>query len=855
MIATVLYGLIAIGLASAGGYAVLTFFEASKTMSTGADNTSRLSVAAQMIRSNLRPAVGTGELYPPAGFLDPAVGYTTLPQWLAIQDRSASGIPFLYCPIVASGLTVLPSGYTANAVTASGYTAPVKFPSGTTYAVTTVTSNVTTASQPYVVNSVINDGGLTPTILTDTNLTNQGVIAIIIAAAGTSTAPPQCSSVTYDTTNGFTAAGGVVRVVTTGFTKATEVAASREVVLYADVDSNLPPPASRGSNAGLAPENPTSLVDALALVSSFNLKTATISMADGTYALTTDPFSFTQENTGVNLRLEKTEAGTVTINTTAIATTNSSGFVGPEIDFIQLATDSIIISGNLTVSNGAKATFTNSSITNLFATRADVILDGTYSGRVMNVENGTLTTTQSSAPTLTAAAPATTPLSLQNSTWTIGRSSSFIINCSGIQDEENIVATDSKIAMGLGSTLTINPARNSSGSVAFNAIDLFATTVLNGSNAGGTIVRSVTADNANGYENTFLAASQKSDIRGLILNFAASICTTGRAPRTAILVRAGSSIVSTDTNMTLCSRNETLIVEKGSNFVLSGVGTNRTLSISSIGSVTATTGIRVSGGSRVTLDSIGTIAIGNNVGRAFNISNSDVKISGDTVQTLTITSAVGITPADMGNIYITNGSLTVGPFVTMNSGFSTMAAAGTRTGITVDKGGKFTLKPNSSLTFTDSVNPETVGIDVVSPSAEVNIFGNIAYSQSATALNAITIDYPFGGRFFGDTTTIGSASPLAPLFVIRANAPVTLYGNAVTLFLSAPTLPCVGVTFFASARTAAGVTTQTNLRLTPPVATAPQLATVTAYDTFLNTNRLPVETYNSYIMGTGMACN
>ncbi|HAU29507.1 MAG TPA: hypothetical protein DCW68_05280 [Rhodospirillaceae bacterium] len=251
MITVVLYALIAIGLAGAAGYAVMSFFEASQTTTHVQENMSRMETVVSTLRANLRAVAMDGVALPPMG--DTPVGdYTGVPGWIGVPDRTPWNVRYAYCPY--SPDTAL-----------SGVMESVVMPDGDSYEV-----NLQTAGdgRDYVLRSE------SPTI---SGLpSGAGILALVVSSGPKSPIPPSCADVRYE--NGqFVVAGGSVKAVTTGIAFTQKVFSSTsKVTLYVD---------AAGTGQGSSSADPADLATAISIWQTVHPRVMEIVMAPGVYAL------------------------------------------------------------------------------------------------------------------------------------------------------------------------------------------------------------------------------------------------------------------------------------------------------------------------------------------------------------------------------------------------------------------------------------------------------------------------------------------------------------------------------------------------------------------------------------------
>ena len=235
MIGIVLYSLIAIGLAAAAGYAVMSFFEASQTTTLAQENMARLETVAASVRANLRAVKLDGIALPPMGNT-PAGDYTGVPNWIGVPDRSPWNVRYAYCPYAPFDYDATPGD-----------------PLDTTGQV--CMTGACAVAQKYNVNIRTMEGGRA--YVTAGKPPVDGVVAFIISAAQKATAMPRCDQVVADGRGGYTVPGGSVKAITTGIAYTQRVfSSSSKVTMYA---------AAAGTGQGSSPDDPTTLDAAMSI--------------------------------------------------------------------------------------------------------------------------------------------------------------------------------------------------------------------------------------------------------------------------------------------------------------------------------------------------------------------------------------------------------------------------------------------------------------------------------------------------------------------------------------------------------------------------------------------------------------
>ena len=141
MVSVVIYGIIAIALAGAAGYAILTLTSTSQETTQLTENQVRLEQAVTALRGNLRALTADGTLYVPAGQIGTGTyAYNQLPSFLGVVGSSPWGTPFLYCPISSINSSLSPTTSATITSTSNSYTVSAY-------------NSATTSNQSYVVST------------------------------------------------------------------------------------------------------------------------------------------------------------------------------------------------------------------------------------------------------------------------------------------------------------------------------------------------------------------------------------------------------------------------------------------------------------------------------------------------------------------------------------------------------------------------------------------------------------------------------------------------------------------------------------------------------------------------------
>jgi hypothetical protein len=265
MVSVVIYGIIAIALAAAAGYALLVFSSTTQQTTQVQENSIRLDQAVNALRASLLALDNTGTLFAPYGSTSGA--YMQLPASLGAVSSSPWGTPFEYCPvslISSTGLTTTPQTVTG---VSSSYTA-------------NVSQGPLTNNNYYVITT-----SSTPPNLS--TAANYGYVAFIVSSLTAGQPVPDCSAISISST-GVSVTGGSVRGVTAGFTFTQRVIASTDrMEIY--VGTGGASYTGTGDNTGRDIHNLTTLPNALAMYEALQPRLTEIYLTGGgTYSLIQD---------------------------------------------------------------------------------------------------------------------------------------------------------------------------------------------------------------------------------------------------------------------------------------------------------------------------------------------------------------------------------------------------------------------------------------------------------------------------------------------------------------------------------------------------------------------------------------
>jgi hypothetical protein len=273
MVSVVIYGIIAIALAAAAGYALLVFSSTTQQTTQVQENSVRMEQAVNALRASLLALDGTGTLFAPMGYNPGTTGsYTQLPTSLGAVSSSPWGTPFEYCPVSLVSTTGLTTTAQTVTGTTSSYTANVYQASATGNNYYVITTNA-------------------PTQLTNlATAASYGYVAFIVSSLSAGSNPPDCSAIMISST-GVAVPGGSVRGVTAGFPFTQRVIASTDrMEIYVGT-------AATGDTTGRDINNLTTLANAVAMWQALQPRLTDIYLTGGgTYTLSQDINAQTSRN-------------------------------------------------------------------------------------------------------------------------------------------------------------------------------------------------------------------------------------------------------------------------------------------------------------------------------------------------------------------------------------------------------------------------------------------------------------------------------------------------------------------------------------------------------------------------------
>lgn len=331
------------GVVIAAVFAGVTFLQGLRSAQEIQITKQRLIETAARIQSQARYI--SGYIAPPQGSTGSSpYGYNQVPTWISSYARSASGVPFLYCPYAISDV--------------SGTTASITVPSGSTYSIK-YTNSTTTISQNYVT------GGSTAPAGSPSN-----TIGLLVAAAPHSNQPPDCSSISTASDGTPIITGGIVVPIVNDYSNKMRMATSpTEFRIYVNSSAS-------GDGTGRNTSNYATIATATALITSAKPAEVTMVFPAGTFTVCTDASTCAALlSYGGRVQLEGAAYNTTTFNATNLSIDETS--------ILNLRTSKLSDSGTLTVYGQLQLDNADLSTTSgLKITGGEV--KGYYNGRTIN---------------------------------------------------------------------------------------------------------------------------------------------------------------------------------------------------------------------------------------------------------------------------------------------------------------------------------------------------------------------------------------------------------------------------------------------------------------------------------------
>ncbi len=242
--------IILIGIIGGGTLNIIQLFKQQGQQSASTITRERLDEAAQAIIENTYASASSTAygFYPPAADKLSGIAYSTIPTWLSLTSRNATGVPFAYCPF--SNVT---SGTKSQTVTKAD---------GTTYAVAE-TILYSGATRKFVT-------------VSDAAPSNAADAIAIIAAPANNITPPSCATVDA---NGQIA-GAYTRIITRQDLR------QRQLRIAQAAEKIFVAPSATGDGSGHSPSNRLTLNQSLDYLKLFEPSGIRLELATGTHTLT-----------------------------------------------------------------------------------------------------------------------------------------------------------------------------------------------------------------------------------------------------------------------------------------------------------------------------------------------------------------------------------------------------------------------------------------------------------------------------------------------------------------------------------------------------------------------------------------
>ena len=231
-----------------GIFAGVTFLQSVRSTVEAQITRQRLLDTAVLVQAQARYV--SGKLALPQGSTGSSpYPYNQVPSWVSPNAKSASGVPFLYCPYRSSGDT--------------GTASTVTLPDATTYAVK-YTSSASTLSANYVT------GGDAPP-----GAAPAGTLGLLIAPSPQSFNTPNCDDIAAQSDGTITVSGGLVAVIQDNYLNRMKVATSAsELRFYIAA-------AATGDGSGRDTNNYITIGNAMALINYAKPAQATLVIPSG----------------------------------------------------------------------------------------------------------------------------------------------------------------------------------------------------------------------------------------------------------------------------------------------------------------------------------------------------------------------------------------------------------------------------------------------------------------------------------------------------------------------------------------------------------------------------------------------
>lgn len=308
------------GIVIAAIFAGVTFLQGVRSAQEIQITKQRLVETAARIQSQARYINGYIAL-PQGSTGSSPYGYNQVPTWISSYARSASGVPFEYCPYAISDV--------------SGTSANITMPSSATYSIK-YTNNASTISQNYVTGGSTAPAGAP-----------SGTIGLLIAAAPQSNQPPNCSSISASADGTPVVTGGIVVPIQDNFLNKMKMAtAPTDLRIYVAA-------AGTGDGTGRDTNNYATPTTAMNLISYAKPAQVTLYLTAATHTFS-GAFAW-----GGRLHIEGASAGTTTARISTLVLDESSMISVRNATLMDVGAGGMQIYGelqldsaNLTSSNG-----------------------------------------------------------------------------------------------------------------------------------------------------------------------------------------------------------------------------------------------------------------------------------------------------------------------------------------------------------------------------------------------------------------------------------------------------------------------------------------------------------------------
>ena len=319
MVSIVIYGIIAIALAAAAGYAMLVFTSTAQQTTQTQENSVRLEQAVTALRASLRSIGAQGILYLPAGTtaVSNGVSYTGLPSSLGVTGAAPWGTSYQYCPVAP-----IASSY-VNTPPANGSVggSTVTLADGAAGYNISIYNDPSTGGQNYVIKSP----ALSTIMPSATNIPSNvlGFLTSNLGPGQNNNVPPGCDQISFNSNGLPLVKGGTVRAIAGGLPyNQRAVAATDRLEIYTNSGT-----AGTGDGTGVDATDTIPFSNAIALWRALQPRLTVIYLDGGSNTLT-DDLNATTTQSRVNAQGEAPALvfaplpATIAANPTSTATLN-----------------------------------------------------------------------------------------------------------------------------------------------------------------------------------------------------------------------------------------------------------------------------------------------------------------------------------------------------------------------------------------------------------------------------------------------------------------------------------------------------------------------------------------------------